>query len=117
MIGRKTLLAWTVTGVVGLALAGCGKSDSSSAESAAPAAPPPAEAVTAEPAAATNFQTTCPIREGRKIDRSIFVDYQGKRVYFCCHGCPAEFNKDPARYIKAMEDKGIVLDKTPDASK
>ena len=50
---------------------------------------------------------------GGKINKEIFADYQGKRVYFCCGGCPAVFAKDPAKYIKALEDKGVVLDKTP----
>ena len=54
----------------------------------------------------------CPVMGG-KINKAIFADYQGKRVYFCCGGCPAVFAKDPAKYVKAMEDKGVVLDKTP----
>ena len=62
--------------------------------------------------AKTPVQTTCPVMGG-KINKAIFVDYQGKRVYFCCGGCPAEFNKDPAKYVKALEAKGVVLDKTP----
>jgi YHS domain-containing protein len=53
---------------------------------------------------------------GGKINKAIYVDYQGKRVYFCCDACPAVFKKDPAKYIKALEDKGIVLDKTPESS-
>lgn len=59
----------------------------------------------------SNAQTTCPI-EGTKIDKNVFVDYQGKRVYFCCTDCKAKFNAEPAKYIKQMEDKGIVLEKT-----
>jgi len=65
--------------------------------------------------AATNVvkhQTICPI-EGGKIDKKLFADYDGKRVYFCCAMCPPVFNKDPAKYIKKMEDQGITLDKTP----
>jgi YHS domain-containing protein len=50
---------------------------------------------------------------GGKISKAIFADYRGKRVYFCCGGCPAVFAKDPAKYVKALEDKGVVLDKTP----
>jgi YHS domain-containing protein len=63
-------------------------------------------------APATHAQTNCPIMGG-KINKAIFVDYPGKRVYFCCGGCPTEFDKDPAKYIKAMESQGIVLDRTP----
>jgi len=100
--------AWVVVATVGAAagffLAGCGEGsslghDHSAAPNAAATAP-------------ANSQTTCPILGG-KINKAIFADYQGKRVYFCCAGCPAEFNKDPAKYVKALEDKGIVPDKTP----
>ena len=57
-------------------------------------------------------QTTCPI-EGAKINKSIYADYQGKRIYFCCADCKAKFNADPAKYVKQMEDKGIALAKVP----
>ena len=57
-------------------------------------------------------QATCPI-EGAKINKSIYADYQGKRIYFCCADCKAKFNADPAKYGKQMEDKGIALAKVP----
>jgi YHS domain-containing protein len=55
-------------------------------------------------------QTLCPIT-GKAINKDISVDYKGKRVYFCSADCPAVFNKDPDKYIKEMEAKGITLDK------
>ena len=67
---------------------------------------------TATTTLAVKAQTTCPIMGG-KIDKNVFADYEGKRVYFCCAGCVAEFKKDPATHVKAMEDQGIVLEKTP----
>jgi len=57
-------------------------------------------------------QTVCPVMGG-KIDKKSFADYDGKRVYFCCGGCSGAFNKDPAKYIKKLEDQGVVLEKTP----
>lgn len=60
----------------------------------------------------SKVQTTCPI-EGGKIDKSMYADAQGQRVYFCCADCKAKFNADPAKYIKQMEDQGMVLEKTP----
>jgi YHS domain-containing protein len=59
-------------------------------------------------------QTQCPVMTG-KINKKIYVDYQGKRIYFCCSGCPAEFKKDPEKYINKMESEGIVLEKAPEA--
>ena len=55
-------------------------------------------------------QTVCPIMGGA-IDSRIYADANGKRVYFCCNGCPAAFKKDPAKYIAQMEKEGITLDK------
>jgi YHS domain-containing protein len=57
-------------------------------------------------------QTKCPVMGGA-IDRSAYVDYKGKRVYFCCPGCKETFLKEPDRYIQKMESEGIVLEKTP----
>lgn len=62
--------------------------------------------------ATATAQTTCPLMGG-KIDKKHFADHDGKRVYFCCPGCQAPFKKDPAKYIKKLEDKGVTLDKTP----
>ncbi|MFA4985636.1 MAG: YHS domain-containing protein [Candidatus Brocadiia bacterium] len=58
------------------------------------------------------MQTKCPIT-GSDINKDLFVDYSGSRIYFCCDKCPAEFNKDPAKYVKQMTDAGITLYATP----
>ena len=57
-------------------------------------------------------QTTCPVMGG-KIDKEVNADHEGKRVYFCCKGCIAEFQKDPAKYIKKLEDEGVSLEEAP----
>ncbi len=59
------------------------------------------------------LQTVCPVMGG-KIQKSSFADYKGKRVYFCCKGCSAAFNKDPEKYIKKLEDQGVAVDMTPE---
>lgn len=59
-------------------------------------------------------QKMCPIMGG-EIDKSAYVDYEGKRVYFCCTGCKATFMEKPDKYIEDMESKGIVLEKVPQA--
>ena len=61
-------------------------------------------------------QIVCPVLGG-KIDKKVYVDYQGKRIYFCCQGCEAEFKKDPEKYMKKMQDQGITLEKAPEAQK
>ena len=60
-------------------------------------------------------QMTCPVG-GMAIDKEVFVDYQGARVYFCCDMCPKEFMKNPDRYLKEMEEKGIIQEKAPQPS-
>ena len=57
-------------------------------------------------------QTVCPVMGG-KINKTSFVDYDGKRIYMCCAGCEGLLKKDPAKYIKKLEDAGVTLDKVP----
>jgi len=57
-------------------------------------------------------QVTCPVMGG-KIDQKVYVDYQGKRIYFCCKGCPETFQKTPKKYLAKMEKQGITLDPIP----
>jgi YHS domain-containing protein len=52
-------------------------------------------------AAASIEQTTCPV-SGDKIDKNVFVEYKGKKVYFCCASCKAIFEKDPEKYIAKL---------------
>ena len=47
-------------------------------------------------------QTTCPVMDGNKIDKNIFVEYEGKKVYFCCPDCKAKFEADPQKYIAKL---------------
>lgn len=46
-------------------------------------------------------QTTCPIRE-MAIDKNVFVEYKGKKVYFCCLGCEDKFEANPEQYIAKL---------------
>jgi Cu(I)/Ag(I) efflux system membrane fusion protein len=57
-------------------------------------------------------QSTCPVMGG-KINRKLFADHGGKRVYFCCPGCKPEFRKDPERYLKKLRDAGVKLEDAP----
>jgi YHS domain-containing protein len=61
-------------------------------------------ATTTKPASGTAVaaeQTTCPVT-GRPIDKSIFVEYNGKKVYFCTPDCKAKFLKDPEKYVAKL---------------
>ena len=59
-------------------------------------------------------QTTCPVT-GHAVDKHVYQDYQGKRVYFCCESCVEEFNKDPESYMEKLKAEGVVLEAAPKA--
>lgn len=70
---------------------------------AAQAATPPAPVVK---------QTLCPVMGG-EINKEIFVDVAGKRIYLCCKGCAEAIRKEPLKYIEKMTAAGIALDPVP----
>jgi YHS domain-containing protein len=51
--------------------------------------------------ASTTEQTICPVM-GNPIDKNVFVEYKGKKVYFCCPDCIAKFKADPEKYIAKL---------------
>lgn len=63
--------------------------------------------------ATVKAQTLCPVMDGSPINKDLYTDYNGKRVYFCCGACPKLFAKDPEKYMKKMEKAGIVLEDAP----
>ena len=45
---------------------------------------------------------TCPVM-GTKMEKDQAYSktyYDGKPYYFCCGGCPGEFEKNPEKYVK-----------------
>jgi YHS domain-containing protein len=61
------------------------------------------------PFAADKQQTNCPVMGG-KINKDVYADYEGKRVYFCCEACISTFKSDPAKYVKKLESEGVTLE-------
>ena len=57
-------------------------------------------------------QTTCPVLAGN-VDKNVYADYKGKRIYFCCQGCDATFKKDPEKYMKKLQEEGVTLEPAP----
>ncbi len=95
--------------IVGLiALNGCKKSEPASPET-------PAERMqemqgheqmammdeSAEAVATVVEQTTCPVMGGA-INKAIFTEYKGKKVYFCCSPCKEKFEEEPEKYIAKL---------------
>jgi YHS domain-containing protein len=61
-------------------------------------------------------QTKCPVIGGL-VNKRVFFDYRGKRVYFCCPPCVREFQKDPEKYMRILEKQGVELEEAPKADK
>lgn len=75
---------------------GCKKSEPSP-----PSEPTPPSAKSEAVSAAAIEQTVCPMM-GTPINKAIFTEYKGKKVYFCCPSCKPEFEKDPEKYIAKL---------------
>ena len=86
-----TMLFVTALLLVGLVvLAGCKKKSE-------PAAPKGTKA----PTTVAIEQKTCPVM-GRPIDKSIYTEHKGKKVYFCCAPCVEKFKANPQEYIAKL---------------
>ncbi len=108
MNAKRVLLVIGIA-LVGFGLAGCKKKTEPTASAKSPsmentakkattAAAEDAKKTTAA-AAETTEQTMCPVMDGNKIDKNVFVEYKGKKVYFCCTACKAKFEADPEKYV------------------
>jgi YHS domain-containing protein len=51
-----------------------------------------------EAAEAVSEQTLCPVMN-QQINKELFTEYNGRKVYFCCPGCEETFLKDPEKYL------------------
>jgi len=50
---------------------------------------------------------TCPVsgdKLGADMGKPFVFVYQGQEVKLCCPMCKADFDKDPAKYIKKIQD-------------
>ncbi|MFW6164324.1 MAG: YHS domain-containing protein [Planctomycetota bacterium] len=111
--GRMVTRALVAALAVGLVAAGC-----SQTETARPAGEAPGTAAAVQPDTAAEgenrvvvdpgTQKTCPVMGG-DINKEHYVDYEGKRIYFCCPGCDRTFSESPEKYIEKLREKGETL--------
>ena len=52
-------------------------------------------------------QKKCPIKGG-DIDKEVFTDYKGMRIYYCCPGCDKTFLKSPDKFLAQMKADGVT---------
>jgi Cu(I)/Ag(I) efflux system membrane fusion protein len=54
-------------------------------------------------------QTVCPVMGGA-INKEVYADHNGLRVYFCCPGCDATFKEDPEKYLNQMRANNVEIE-------
>jgi len=52
-----------------------------------------------------NVQKTDPVCGMKVSDKSVKADWKGRRLLFCSDSCKETFLKDPARHVKALDEK------------
>ncbi len=57
-------------------------------------------------------QQTCPVQHG-KINKDLYVDYKGQRIYFCCKECITIFKANHEAYLEKMRQEGITPEPSP----
>lgn len=62
---------------------------------------PAAPKVPEKAVSATIQQTICPVMGGA-INKNVFTEYKGKKVYFCCPPCKDKFEAEPEKYIAKL---------------
>ncbi len=50
-----------------------------------------------------SLQTVCPVSGEELKNKDTYVDYKGRRIYFCCPGCDKDFAKDPEKYLSQIK--------------
>lgn len=73
-----------------------------------------AKAMTAK--AETGTQTRCPVMGG-KVNKDLYVDAKGHRIYACCAGCLPKIKANPAKYIQVIESRGETVETLTSAGK
>ena len=82
-----TLIVFVLAGI--FLLSGCKKKSE------------PAPAETKEVVSQAIEQKICPVMEA-PINKELYTEYKGKKVYFCCPGCKEKFAKEPDKYIPKL---------------
>ncbi len=59
----------------------------------------------ANPAAVVPDNPMCPVMLGSAVDPEFWLDYNGKRIWFCCDNCRARFIANPDFFMPNVEDE------------
>lgn len=94
-----TIMMIAVAGLI--FVAGCDSGDNEMAEST----PAQEQNTVSTTDGATLTNTICPVM-GTAVDKNFFIEYEGKKVYFCCDGCDEMFLKEPEKYLAKLPQFG-----------
>jgi YHS domain-containing protein len=45
---------------------------------------------------------------GKPINKNVYTDYRGVRIYFCCEESRRRFQNNPQKYIESLKEQYIV---------
>lgn len=126
-LGREVVIMGTIKGVrqmrmfivslsllviVGTLLSGCDNLEQTTPSSQAQA--DTSEVASEKPAG--DEAVMCPVMTDMSIDKNIYVDHEGQRIYFCCQKCIAEFKEDPEKFLKVSDGKSEAQPSADDKS-
>ncbi len=52
----------------------------------------------------------CPVTPSETVDREIYTDFEGRRVYFCCQRCRRQFEANPAEFTGNLPSATSSID-------
>lgn len=59
--------------------------------------------------AGRRMQDTCPV-SGKKVSGADSFEFQGMTIKTCCPECPAKFQAEPEKYLKAMAERKEIVE-------
>ncbi len=104
--------------IAGVTQISCSSSDKGAekkaeAETSNKGAEKKAEVETSDPQPAVKLYQTRDALSGKLVNRDIYADYEGKRIYFCCRNSMGKFLEDPSIYLDKFTEQGVTLQDTP----
>ncbi len=48
--------------------------------------------------------TTCIVADDKLDKDAVAFDYQGRQFKICCESCRKDFDKEPAKFVKKLDD-------------
>ncbi len=100
MVKKVIISGFAITLLTMVLAAGCSKAETAKkTDEPAPAVEGASQQMALVP------QKTCPVM-GNPINKDLYCDVNGKRIYVCCGGCIDPIKKDPEKYLQKLKESG-----------